>query len=373
MQAQKSLIAELEDAVQSGNKERRLDKLRQVTDLFLATSSRLNSEQLEVFDDVLGHLVERVEARALAELSERLAPIENAPIGVIRSLASNDEIAVAGPVLMSSQRLTSADLVSIANSKSQAHLLAISGRRTLDMSVTDVLVQRGNNAVHRKLASSAGAEFSEYGYSRMLKHAETDETLCESLGLRLDIPIHFLKQLLEKASRVVRERLLANSPAEHFEDIKAILDNIGAKFRKELPAPPNFDQATALVKELNARGELSEITLLQFARAGQHAELIAALSLRSYAPADLLDNVFQSGRSEALLIPCKAAGLSWSSLKALITIAPGRDVPTEGEINKLKEDYIRLSSATAQRVLRFWAVQRAAGKDVTLSDAVSPN
>jgi hypothetical protein len=199
----------------------------------------------------------------------------------------------------------------------------------------------------------------------MLKHAESDDVLCESLGLRLDIPVQFLKQLLEKASRIVRERLLANSPSEHLEDIKAILEGIGAKVRRELPAPPNFDRATAFVKELNARGELNEAAVLRFADSGHYAEMIAALSLRSYAPADLLDSVFQSGRSEALLIPCKAAGLTWPSLRALVRMVPGGAGRSEDEINNLKGDYLQLSSATAQRVLRFWAVQRAAGKEVT--------
>lgn len=79
-----SLISDLEYAVQNGSKSDRIDTLRKITDLFLTTSNRLNSEQIDVFDEVLGHLVRRMEARALRELSERLAPIENAPVGVIR-------------------------------------------------------------------------------------------------------------------------------------------------------------------------------------------------------------------------------------------------------------------------------------------------
>lgn len=78
-----SLISELETAVQSGSKTERIDTLRRITDLFLSTQERLNAEQIDVFDEVIGHLVRRIEVRALAELSERLAPIENAPIGVI--------------------------------------------------------------------------------------------------------------------------------------------------------------------------------------------------------------------------------------------------------------------------------------------------
>jgi uncharacterized protein (DUF2336 family) len=119
MNAGYSLIVELEDAIQSGSKERRVDTLRRVTDLFLADADQFNERQIALFDDVFDHLVERIETKAMAELSLRLAPVENAPIRLIRKLARNDEIAVAGPVLTQSARLTASDLTEIAATKSQ--------------------------------------------------------------------------------------------------------------------------------------------------------------------------------------------------------------------------------------------------------------
>ena len=78
-----SLIIELEEAVHSHSAERRVETLRRVTDLFLGEAERLSDEQIGLFDDVLGKLIHRIETRALAELSSRLAPIDNAPIDVI--------------------------------------------------------------------------------------------------------------------------------------------------------------------------------------------------------------------------------------------------------------------------------------------------
>ena len=100
-----SLIADLDEAIQSGSSDRRMATLRRVTDLFLSQAGLYESEQIELFDDVLLRLIEHIETRALAELGERLAPVENAPAGVIRHLANHDEIVVAGPVLKDSKRL----------------------------------------------------------------------------------------------------------------------------------------------------------------------------------------------------------------------------------------------------------------------------
>src|SRR5271156_5969993 len=104
MEAGHSLISELEDAIQSGSKDKRVDSLRRITDLFVADADRLNDQQIEVFDDVLSHLIKRIEGRALAELSGRLAPISNAPIDVVSRLARDDDIAVAEPILKQSAR-----------------------------------------------------------------------------------------------------------------------------------------------------------------------------------------------------------------------------------------------------------------------------
>ena len=83
-----SLFDELDAALQSGSSEKRLGMLRQVTDLFLNEADRLSEEQIGVFDLVLVQLIERIETRTLAEISERLAAVANAPIDLTLSLAA---------------------------------------------------------------------------------------------------------------------------------------------------------------------------------------------------------------------------------------------------------------------------------------------
>jgi hypothetical protein len=56
-----SIIAELEEAIRSGFSAKRISTLRQVTDPFLRDADRLNEDQVRVFDDVLSHLLARVE------------------------------------------------------------------------------------------------------------------------------------------------------------------------------------------------------------------------------------------------------------------------------------------------------------------------
>src|SRR5262249_43495664 len=148
------------------------------------------------------------------ELSTRLALVDYAPIRIIRRLAKDDEIAVAEPILRQSSRLSDNDLIEIARTKSQGHLLAISGRQKINPAVTNVLLARGNREVIHKLANNAGASFSEPGFTTLVLKAEADEGLCEAIGLRLDVPSHLFQQLLIQATKTVRARLLALAPPE---------------------------------------------------------------------------------------------------------------------------------------------------------------
>jgi uncharacterized protein (DUF2336 family) len=104
--ASTALIAELESAVKGGSSERRLQMLRQVTDLFLSDADRLNENQIGVFDDVLVRLMEQMEARRLAQLSTNLSGSSLAPKETVRQLAYHQDESLAVPVLTKSTRLS---------------------------------------------------------------------------------------------------------------------------------------------------------------------------------------------------------------------------------------------------------------------------
>ena len=74
----------------------------EVTDLFLSNVGRLGDSQIAAVDGVLAHLVERVEAATVIQLSEALSTIDRAPGQTIRKLAFHEQPQVAAPVLRNS-------------------------------------------------------------------------------------------------------------------------------------------------------------------------------------------------------------------------------------------------------------------------------
>jgi uncharacterized protein (DUF2336 family) len=350
-----SIIDELEEAVTSGSSEKRVTTLRRVTDLFLHDGERLSEDQVRVFDDVLCHLVARVETRVKAELSGRLASLDYAPTGVIEHLACDDEIAVAGTVLVSSTRLTTSTLVEIAKTRGQDHLLAISGRENLPEAVTDVIVDRGESRVIRKLADNTSARFSETGYSGMVAHAESDDELTEILGLRTDLPLKFLRDLLQRATDAVRARLAQIAPAELQEEIKRVLKTFVSKPAGENPPTRDFSRAEGVVKRMKGLNELNDAAIARFAEARKFEEVAASLAiLNNSAPIDMMMRLLEGLRTDLILIPCKSASLSWPTVETILRHRPLKHRVDEATLKAAMKDYGKLSAQTADRTLRFW-------------------
>jgi uncharacterized protein (DUF2336 family) len=349
-----SIIPELEDALRSGSSEKRVQTLRQVTNLFLHDAERLSDDQVKVFDDVLCLLIARVETRARAELSQRIAPLDCAPVEVIQRLAWDDEIEVAGSVLANSSVLKTSVLVEIASTKGQDHLMAISGRSNLPEAVTDVIVDRGERNVIRKLANNASARFSDAGYSGIVARSEADEELAGIVGLRIDLPPRFLRDLMKRATEAVRARLLAGAPAELQEEIKRILATISSAVRDETLPLRDFSRAEQLVKLLKDLNELDDAAIVKFAEAKKSDEMAASLAALNNVPTDLMARLIEGPRSDLVLIPCKAGGLGWPTVESILRNRPVKPPITDATLKAALNDYGKLSVETAQRTLRFW-------------------
>lgn len=358
-----SVIEELENVLAAGSSDRRSEILRRVTDLFLGNAQSFSDAQVGVFDDVLAHLIRQVETKALAELGVRLAPVNNAPNGVIRTLARHDEISVAGPVLAQSPQLTDRDLVEIAGSKGQDHLVAISERKRLAAAVTDVLIQRGDTWVVRKLSQNHGATFSESSYETLATRAETDEELAENLGVRLDMPPQLLQNLVSRATEAVRARLLAVVPPEGQAAIQEVLASVSDKVMRKAAAPRDFSRAIAVIDKVQEQGRLNEVAIAGFAGDGKYEEMIAGLARLCVAPIDLIEKLMQNPRYDGVLVACKAAEFRWPTLNAILKARFTSYELSAAEMIQARADFIKLSVATARRMFRFWLVRGVAKAD----------
>jgi hypothetical protein len=361
-----SIVDEVEAAISIGSAEKRLETIKRVTDLFLSSAGSFNNEQIELFDDVLERLVKTIELRAiadvsariaLAEMSMQLAPIAQAPPSVVRRLARHDEIAIAGPVLTESARLSTEDLVELAETKSESHLLAISGRWWLQEVVTDVLLARRYPTVSRRIINNPGARVSAAGFAIVVAQAESDPELAVETGIRVDLPSELRRRLLSNATEVVRSRLLSRAPPHVFEEIRSAIVAVSAGVDREMSRLRDFTTAKRFVGLLKDNGELNEATLFRFAKQRKYEETVAALAALSQSTIEVIRPLMQGLRGDGVLIPCKVAELGWETVHAVLESRFATGSMGPHELAEAKGQFARLTTENARRLLRFWQVR----------------
>ncbi|HEU4659718.1 MAG TPA: DUF2336 domain-containing protein [Pseudolabrys sp.] len=357
-----SLLPELEEVIQHGSATKRAETLRRITTLFLESADRINDDHVALFDDVMCCLIEEIEAKVLAELAQRIAPVPNAPGRVVRTLAHHDDIAVAGPVIAEGN-LPDPVLVQIAETKSQAHLLAMSSRKGISTVVSDVLVERGNHEVTRSLAGNRHANLSERALTTLVERAEQDDVLAERVGLRTDIPPRLFRQLLMQATEVVQKRLLAKATPEMQIEIRRVLAKVSQEVGNKA-APRSYTAALEMARALNRERKLREAEVATFARAGRYEETIAALATLCAVPVEAVDRLLNGDRPDPVLILARAAGFSWQTVRDILTVIAKRSgsrVASSQALEAAQENFERLTPGTAQRVVRFWQVRQGMG------------
>jgi uncharacterized protein (DUF2336 family) len=352
---QRSTLQEIESAFRAGSNEKRMETLMRVTDLFVHGASGYSDDAACLFGDVIGRLIDHVEARAKVELSRRLAPIAKAPIEAVRRLARDDSIEVSGPVLAASERLTDDDLVDIVRSKSQAHLATIASRPRLNEAVTEALVDQGDDAVADKVARNRGARFSEVGMSKLVIRADGNDRLTESISQRPDIPRQLFRQLMMQATETVREKLLSSATPEQKDTIKGIMDDLASQVGRKPRAAHSYADAQRAIAPLSQDTGLVRAKVMEFADANRCGEMTAALSVLSGIAIKDIDEMFSRCNELALTVLCKAVALECDEAYSVIAVARREAGAAESvAYEDFRAQYAALSIASAQRILRFW-------------------
>jgi uncharacterized protein (DUF2336 family) len=265
-------------------------------------------------------------------------------------------------VLTQSSRLDDDALIEAARNKSQAHLLAISNRKSISGAVTDVLVLRGNDEVVQNTVNNPGAEFTERGFTRLVNRAENDDDLATCVGLRPGIPRHLYLKLVAKASDAVRDRLESANPAQAKQVSGAVKEATRRARAAKSAVTEQTAIAHALIMSLFDDGRLDELQIASFAEAGKFDETNASIAALANVPVTIAENMMIETRAEGVMILAKVAGLAWSTVRAIINLRDGlagSGEPTD--LTACKATYERLRPSTAQQVLRFHRMQQQQG------------
>jgi uncharacterized protein (DUF2336 family) len=360
MSSHQSVIEELEETLSNRSIGYRADALRRVTDLFLSAAAECSDRETSVFDDVMTRLSEEIEVSIRAELARQLAKIPNAPPKLIRRLAADRSIEVAGPVLRDSDRLDDESLVANAMTASQDHLLAISQRAAISEVVTDILVERGDRAVALSTVDNVGARLSGRSHDILVKRCKDDDALAVGVWSRRDIPRHHLLRLFTVASENTR-RALETVDSHRVNLIRDMVVDVSNQFQARMRAQSrDYAEARRIVCALHQAGQLEGAKIREFATTGEFDQVTVALSILCDLPIGACERAMVQNRADLLLLLAKAIGLSWDTTKAILLLRAGPGGLPMQEREETQDSFTKLRSETARKALHFLRLRERA-------------
>jgi hypothetical protein len=108
---------------------------------------------------------------------------------------------------------------------------------------------------------------------------------------------------------------------------------------------------------LQANGELNEAALLRFAKQRKYEETVAALAQLAQSTIEVIRPLMQSLRDDGVLIPCKAADLSWETVSAVLESRFATGSMGPHELATAQGQFDKITTENARRLLRFWQVR----------------
>jgi len=119
----------------------------------------------------------------------------------------------------------------------------------------------------------------------------------------------------------------------------------------------DFGAAEHFVAQLDANGGLNEVALFSIAKQRKYEETVAALARLSQSTIEVIRPLMQSLRDDGLLVPCKAAGLSWETTSAVLECRYSTGSMGPAELAEAKNHFARMTTEDARRLLRFWQIR----------------
>ncbi|NQU61678.1 MAG: DUF2336 domain-containing protein [Rhodospirillales bacterium] len=255
-------------------------------------------------------------------LSEALKDVADAPPEVIRQLAWDAELVVAGPILQFSPVLNEEDLLEIINSSpASGHLGAISRRHGLKEPVTAAIVETVDEEVIAMLLANASAQIREETLENIIARAPDIEPWHEPLVNRPILP----GKAAGKLARFVAHNLLEalsdrqDLEPEVLEEVRQIVDRRLEEEPSEMPEEEKTtaEEALAKVKALQAAGTLDEPSIVKAARSGDREFAIAALSVLSGLKVGVVRKAISSKSAKGMVALTWKAGLSAQAAETL--------------------------------------------------------
>jgi len=309
-------------------------------------AGNLSDSERQLAEEIFRVMVKDAEVRVREALAQNLKECHRLPHDVALSLAK-DVDRVALPVLRFSDVLTDDDLIEIIHGHSPEKQIAIAKRNTVSESVSDVLVEAGNEEAVTTLVSNDGAEISEPTLQKVVDVFGDREGVQDAMVHRAKLPVAISERLVT----MVSERLAADLIGRHDLPENVATDLILQTRERaiiSLSADSDEGDVEVLVQQLHKNGRLTPSIILRGLCMGDMTFFEAAMA--EMADVSLMNArtlIYDSGNL-GLRTLCRQADIP---LGQLVAVRAAIDVSLEMDYDGREHDRERYSRRMIERIM----------------------
>lgn len=350
------MISDIISLAKESSPEKRHQLVEHVTNLFVNGADSYQTEEISLFNTVLENMLPSMDSALRKKVSGQLANIEGTARDVAYALA-RDEIDIARPMLTSSKSLNSDDILQLAKTMGQEHLLAISKRKFLESKVTDVLLERGERPVKQSVAANSGAEISNWGSRVLIKLAESDETVRNAMLERSDISESDVDKLigqLPAAQQMVVRQMREENEAlilELFHQASKVVTN------SKLERKATRIDAKVMLKEIRSGQRSLGKAITQLSLSNNLFDVCFLLSEMAGLGQKYVTNVMLRYDATGIAVLCKALGVDGADYMPLCRARATQNKLSQNTVEKWHSDYQSLTDRDARRLLSFMKIR----------------
>ncbi|MBT7247983.1 MAG: DUF2336 domain-containing protein [Rhodospirillaceae bacterium] len=270
--------------------------------------------------DTLETLAKDELTRARQILAEALQDVAGAPAPVIRKLAFDTELVVAGPILENSPVLNDEDLMEIIERGSTTGRLSfISKRKDVTEGVSEAIVATADEYAVALLLANPSAQIRETTLDRVVDEAKDVISWHAPLVSRPQISGYAAKRLAGFVAANLIRVLSIRSDLEPdvLEEVKKAVTNRIEGGESDLKDAIQLEDtetplevAMGKVQKLKDKGDLNEARVRKMVSGGKKEEVIAALAIMNEVPAVAVQKAINAKNIKGVVSICWKAELS---------------------------------------------------------------
>lgn len=343
------------DLAKDKSSEARSRLVRILGDLFFETGAILSNQERALMNDILRHLVNDVEMAVRRALSERLSTSRDAPRDLMKSLA-NDEIEVAYPVLINSSVLQDIDLVEVVHHRTAEHQLAIALRQDVSETVSDAIVEAGNENVIVALLENSTAKVTTATMEFLVESSERIDAFQSPLILRNELSEDLARRMYWWVSAALRDQIVEKYEidAETIDD--AIENTVSGLIDDHRQSGDSAKKGAQLAQQLRQERAITPRFLIQTLRQGEVELFEQTFAEFTGLGVRLIRRIMFESGGEALAVVCRAVDLEKADFASIFlrtrSARLGDKVIDPREMPRAMSFYDRVKPDIAQRMLK---------------------